>query len=529
MNRFVNKKYLIFFLFIIYILIGSYLSLSTGISSDEYHEQNNWTVNINAAKEFLSTGSYDSFLNYWDRYHGIAFQLISQPIQYLIQDFVIQLNEVNNFGGKLISKHFVVFIVFCLSGIFFYLIILKIIKDKNLSILSTATYLLYPYLFGHAQFNPKDIPFMSFWLICTYLSLTIFENLYLKKDVNYRTLIIFGFLSAFLISIRIVGFLILIQYLITLLIFLEKTKTSFFSFALNNYKKIILLSFAILIFIIMLNPIFWHNPLEIINSIKWMSKYPQNIGTLTNGSLMYSLSLPSSYYFIWLFFKLPIIILIGCCLFPLVESKVFKNDIVTLYYGTIIISVPLIIIIFILKDVAIYDELRHLLFIFPLIFITALSNIYFFLKKKLTHILLILMTIFFISENYFLNPYQYTWLNSFAKFKKIEKNFEVDYWGLSNKNIQKKIINYVDEKNLDKSICVYGDFYIKEFLTPKQFSCLKLYSQVDEAKERPFIAYKNLRNVRRSDPKGCELIWNETFKYSLYKKKISAGTIWYCD
>ena len=37
------------------------------------------------------------------------------------------------------------------------------------------------------------------------------------------------------------------------------------------------------------------------------------------------------------------------------------------------------------------------------------------------------MTIFFISENYFLNPYQYTWLNSFAKFKKIEKNFEVDY------------------------------------------------------------------------------------------------------
>ena len=132
--------------------------MSTGISSDEYHEQNNWTVNINAAKEFLSTGRYDSFLNYWDRYHGIAFQLISQPIQYLIQDFVIQLNEVNNFGGKLISKHFVVFIVFCLSGIFFYLIILKIIKDKNLFILSTAVYLLYPYLFGHAQFNPKDIP-----------------------------------------------------------------------------------------------------------------------------------------------------------------------------------------------------------------------------------------------------------------------------------------------------------------------------------------------------------------------------------
>ena len=98
----------------------------------------------------------------------------------------------------------------------------------------------------------------------------------------------------------------------------------------------------------------------------------------------------------------------------------------------------LIIIIFILKDVAVYDELRHLLFIFPLIFITSLVNIFYFFKKKIVSNLLSLIVIFFIFENYFLNPYQYTWLNSFSKFKKIEKNFEVDYWGLSNKNIQKK-------------------------------------------------------------------------------------------
>ena len=31
--------------------------------------------------------------------------------------------------------------------------------------------------------------------------------------------------------------------------------------------------------------------------------------------------------------------------------------------------------------------------------------------------------------------------NSFAKLNKIEKNFEVDYWGVSNKNIQKKLLN----------------------------------------------------------------------------------------
>ena len=172
-----------------------------------------------------------------------------------------------------------------------------------------------------------------------------------------------------------------------------------------------------------------------------MGKYPQNIGTLTNGSLMYSLNLPSSYYFIWLFFKLPILIIIGYCLFPLVESKIFKDDIVTLYYGTATITAPIIVVIFILKDVALYDELRHLLFIFPLIFITSLSNLFYFFKEKIFKYLSILLIAFFISENINLNPYQYTWLNSFAKLNKIEKNFEVDYWGVSNKNIQKKLLN----------------------------------------------------------------------------------------
>ena len=128
-----------------------------------------------------------------------------------------------------------------------------------------------------------------------------------------------------------------------------------------------------------------------------------------------------------------------------------------------------------------------------------------------------------------MNPYQYTWLNSFAKIDKIEKNFEVDYWGVSNKNVQNEIINFVNKKKLDKSNCIYGDFYVKEFLVPQNFECFKLYSQVDEAKLRPFISYKNLRNVKRSDPKDCQLIWDETFIYFFYKKKISAATIWYCD
>ena len=141
----------------------------------------------------------------------------------------------------------------------------------------------------------------------------------------------------------------------------------------------------------------------------------------------------------------------------------------------------------------------------------------------------ILVIFFFLIENFYLNPYQYTWLNSFAKFTDISKNFEIDYWGLSNKNLTKKIDEYAKKNSISKDSCVYGDIYAKEFLIKKNFQCFKIYGKLDEPKERPFFAYKNLRNVKRSDPKDCKLIWNETYKYSFYKKRISVGTLWFCD
>ena len=135
----------------------------------------------------------------------------------------------------------------------------------------------------------------------------------------------------------------------------------------------------------------------------------------------------------------------------------------------------------------------------------------------------------FIFENLSLNPYQYTWLNSFAKFTNISKNFEVDYWGVSNKKLTKKIVQYSEENSISKDTCIYGDIFAKEYLTTKNFTCFKTYSQLDAAKEKTLFAYKNLRNVKRSDPKDCKLILNETYNYSFYKKKISVGTAWFCN
>ena len=525
-----SKKFNLFSisLLIIYFLAGIFLSLNTGISHDEYHEQLNWEINLNAIKDFFLSGSYDNLLNYRDRYHGIGFNILSQPFQYLIKDLVKIYLDINEYGSILISKHIVIFVLFFISGLFFYSICMIFFKDKRFALLSLFIFLSYPYLFGHSHFNPKDIPFLSFWIICTYFIFKIVKKIFDEKKISIKLIFFLSLSTSILISIRIVGLLIMLQYLIFLIVYLENKNKSFIKF-INLYKKNFLaFFFFVILFTYLMNPIFWHNPQEILNSVKWMSKYQQDICTVTLGNCMKSLNLPSSYYFIWLFFKLPIFIILGFILFPLIEKKLSNNTLNKIFVYSLSISIFLILILFIIFDVSIYDEIRHIMFLIPLIFLISLNNL-FLLNKKVSSYLGVMVIIFFIFENFSLNPYQYTWMNSFAKFHNINKNFEVDYWGLSNKNLYKSINRHSLENRSNKKSCVYGDLYSKVFLENLDFECFKQYSQLDSAKDRPFYVVKNLRNFKRSDPKNCSLIKMESYQYSFGNQKIKVGSSWYCD
>ena len=321
----VSKNYLLLFLLFIYTLTGIYLSLTSGISHDEYHEQLNWEINSKAVKSFFLNGNIQELLDYKDKYHGIGFHFISQPIQILINDFVSSYNEVSIYGALLISKHSVIFFLFSISGIFFYLLCLRISKNSFFSFLSTSLYLLYPYLFGHAQINPKDIPFLSIWIIATYFFLITLEDLYFEKKINKKIIITIAFFVAYLISIRISGIIIFIEFIVGLAVLFNIKKINFYIFIKQNYLNFFIYLIALLFFIYILNPIFWTNPLEIINSILWMGKYYNDVCTITLGKCLKSLNLPSSYYFIWFFFKLPILVIFGLALFPFIEKKFLKK------------------------------------------------------------------------------------------------------------------------------------------------------------------------------------------------------------
>lgn len=523
-----NYNPFVYLFLLIYFCVGIYLSLNTGISHDEYHEQLNWEINLKSVKEFYLNGTYQDLIEYKDRYHGIGFNIISQPFQLILKDLISNYLNLNEYGSILIAKHVIVFTIFFISGLFFYSICKILFEDKKFSIISLLIFYLYPYLFGHAHFNPKDIPFLSFWIINTFFLIKIFQNFNKERLINFKTILFFSLSTSLLISIRIVGILIFIQYLIFFIVYFETSKKSVLKFIKLYKLNFIYFALLSIFFIFAMNPIFWHNPLEIFNSVKWMSKYQQDICTLTLGDCMKSLNLPSSYYFIWLFFKLPILIIFGLLIFPIVEKKFLDNELNKVFIYSFLITIASILILFIFFNVAVYDEIRHLMFLVPLLFLVSLHNLYLF-NKTLFSYLGSLVIVFFIFENFAVNPYQYTWMNSFSKFYNINKTFEVDYWGISNKSLYSTIDNHSIQNNLDKNTCVFGDLYSSAFLGNKNFNCFKSYSELDSANNRPFYVLKNVKNFKRSDPKNCEIISMENYYYSFSKQKINVGSAWYCD
>lgn len=523
--KFVYKNLFNVVLFL-YLIIGGYYSLQTGISIDERHEQINWEYNIALIKNiFFGIQINPVFDEHVDYFYGIGFHLISQPIQFFLREIVINFQNIDLYGAHLVSKHLVIFITFFISGIFFRLLLKKVIENDIFVFLSTLIYLFYPYLLGHSFFNLKDIPFMSFWLICTYLSFNIFEKLIENKLPNYLNILIFSFLSAYLISIRLTGILIFFQYLITLLIFISVTKINFGNFFKKIYKQFSLFIILTVFFTYILYPVFWQGPLLILEAINSLSKWYLDVCTLTLGKCMESKNLDPTYIPIWLMVKLPLLILIGIILLPFSEKKIFINKKNSIFFGTILLTTFLIPLFLIFRKAHLYDEVRHILFLFPFIFMLATISLY-QISKKIFFIFSFLTLVLFTVENFKIHPYQYVWFNAPSRVLELNKKFELDYWGLSGRNLAKKI---TEMKLSDRPCILVGPVWsIKSFLDEKLFNCYGAWGAIDSDYPRPFLAVQHLRNLKKGRSYKCDTYFETEFKLLFTDQKFVTGRILEC-
>ena len=126
-------------------------------------------------------------------------------------------------------------------------------------------------------------------------------------------------------------------------------------------------------------------------------------------------------------------------------------------------------------------------------------------------------------------PYQYTWFNLFGNIIDINKNFEIDYWGVSGRNIAKKINNN-DELILNKNKCIYvSPKHIIEPFIDANYNCVKSFLSIYPKASEKYILVKYMRNIRRENPDNCKLIFEESYNLNLINKNLEFGEVYLCN
>lgn len=389
-----------------------------GISWDEKVQRDLGKINY----EFI-TDNNPELLTYKDRHYGVAIEL---PLYYLESVFkIVDSRDIYLF------RHYFTFGIYCLAAFTFFLIASKSSKHRTTPWIALILFLLCPRILGHAFYNTKDIPFLAFQVFSLYALL----RAVLLDEFNLRWTILFGVFTGILINIRILGVATLAVGSVAILgqIFIKK-----------EHKKWYYLPLYIAVSILCTYitwPYLWSDPINrFLESYELMSQFPWDGTTRLWGKNIPSNQDTAYYLYEWLKISIPIISLGAIVIGTLFLPAILSNKAHSWQFALCMLALSGgIIFLVCYQNNVIYDDWRHLYFVWPALLWPAilLYDTLQFSGKKSVIIgsrLLILTHIFLVVRSlYSLYPYYYIYFNEFVSKKEnyAIQQFEGDYWGLS--------------------------------------------------------------------------------------------------
>lgn len=519
-------------LLIIY-LFGSYAALKSPIVQDTEQEQNVLRVDLKAISGLLhgETADYMTLQDFGDKYYGIGFDAPAYPIQALLYPLVARALEVDNESAFLLVKQWLSFNLFFASGILVFLLSHRILHDAGFARIASVAYLLWPFLLGHSACNIKDVPFLFAWLLCTHTSFILMASGRLAQPSGRNLLLMLGICTGWLISIRIAGILIFLQYALTIACAWRCSAVR--SPILPPTGNLILGLGACLAIIMLGYPVAWSDPRQIIAAIQYMGHHPMAFMGVC--SLVYGVCLPIAgspvlYLPAWLSVKLPIAIIAGVLLLPLALRKAAKrNAVAGLETGqsfvlSLFLTVLLIPSALIVGHAILYHDLRHVLFLLPLFFLCGVVALY-WLSRRIAITLLTIAIVTFGADNFLSFPYQYIWFNEAARLAKIDNAFDTDYWGSAAGNAYARLLHYA--RTQPPVQCLYGDHEVLfRHVRPDTFGCVRMVEEFKADAPRPLLIVALSNQVR--PPPDCIEVDSEKSRLLLGNGPIHLRRIWHC-
>lgn len=436
------KKYLVPFVFIIYLFVGlnSYNDYGVGTDNNTHRILSTYNllvaaehvaglVHADSAKEKLGKeiGKFNE--KYIGHPCGESFGVPLVMLEALF--FGIHKNptkEIYEF------RHLMTFL-FCYMGVvFFYFLIKNISGRRSVALLTTLILMLSPRIFTDSFYNQQDIIFLT---ACT---MAMFFYVRYLKDKTLKNGILLGFFAAYATGIRFLGvqFIMLALFFICLG-FIKERKID--KTVLKSTLGIVL---AYIIFTVFHYPVSWGSPVSFfMKLLGTISKFPHEATQLFMGQWIEAQNVPWFYLPVWMLITIPVLYLLlflyglYCSagrLARIKEIKEFSPDYQILLSAIIMFFIPILGII--LKGSPLYNGWRHLYFLYLPFLIIISYGINVILSglndTRKTVAVSGFLGAYLLSMGIWMfinHPYQYVFFNAIPQ--NIESQYEKDYWGIS--------------------------------------------------------------------------------------------------
>ncbi|MCC7118637.1 MAG: hypothetical protein IT310_08945 [Anaerolineales bacterium] len=219
------------FTLVILLLLGALLTPHFGESWDELKFYKYANLALNAYQTFPTQGVVETFGNTYDNY-GPAYVMLVSVFARPLQIFFSESD----------ARHYLYFLTY-LAGLWAFYQLAKRWLNQNASIFSTLLFGTQPLLIGHAFISPKDIPFLSFFLLALHFGLKLFDSFQPLQlaDLNLRSKRILALLTALWLALTCGLFLLTDSFhgLIASLVHSAKAgDTNFISLIASDLNKV---------------------------------------------------------------------------------------------------------------------------------------------------------------------------------------------------------------------------------------------------------------------------------------------------
>ncbi len=432
--------------------------------------------------------------SHYDRYYGTGFEV---PL------FMFSQTLHATWGTDIISaRHLGNFVFFAGSMVAFYVFLTALYGHPIYGLCGVLLLVATPRMFAESFYNSKDIAFLS-------VAIVLFWMLQRVRERSWLSLIGFGIVTGYAVSVRVQGLLFLpvcgAALFITMRAGLLQRLVRMAFYAGSS----VLAAYAFI-------PVLWDDPVKNILGFLQSSAHPVGVPTLYLGSTYVSPAIPWHYHFVWIGIT-SLVSVVGTSLWGMaaygasyIRHKTREDPSARVFIASLGIITGTLAVSVLLRPRT-YDGWRHVYYVYPSMIVFSLFTLRALAAYRTRSALLALVRVAvffvmaadvafavrFIARNH---PFQYAYFNLMAgSYKRAKALFDMDYWGISYKQLYEYVVTHAPS-----SSAVYFDQqlpYTQHVIIPALMERgMRIVSSVEEADV--YVAIN--RDVKRPPPQGFE-------------------------